>query len=155
MNLRTTGPHDTVNPAGTSLSAPMRAQQDAEDGCMVSTSWERRCATDDQGKLRCETLQRKWRHCPGRAPEELSSTHSEEGADGAQPHVPPALASPWATAPRGPTDGGFDHMFRQMEAMMGILGGGFFGGGLAMPPRMPQPAAPGQERRPPLRLDEA
>ena len=109
--------------------------------------------------MRCETLKRVYRRCPGMAPEELSS----ERVVGSEPET--ELHGPFSTfsLPRlhgrgsGNSNGGggggggfgsldsfgsahleFERMTRQMEAMMGaMLGGnlgGSWGGGFGGPP---------------------
>ena len=101
------------------------------DGCTLSSSWERRCQTDEEGKLRCETLKRTWRRCPGRAPEELSSEHL---VGDPEMERPPSIFSPrpgpHESAGGFGVPGGFfgeiDQLTRQMEAMMGAAFGGAF-----------------------------
>ena len=95
-----------------------------DERCSVSTSWERRCQTDDAGALRCETIKRKFRHCPGRPAEELSAEHVEHGADDAESssllaHVPSALFGAFFGEPQLPperaTPGGFGHAVGQQH----------------------------------------
>lgn len=126
-----------------------RALQGRREDCFLSSSWERRCATDENGKLRCETLSRQWRHCPGRAPEEVTTERHKED----HPHHTPPPTSPGSGSP----DAGMEQMMRHMEAMMGAFG---MLGGLMLGPRLEAPIAPHERRRqevpvpPPIRVDE-
>ena len=91
----------------------MAARAFDEENCAISTSIEQRCATDDSGTLRCETLKRIYRLCPGRPPEEVSVERVEGDAAAAIP--PPRL------------QGGLYSMFdgfHQMDAMFGAIFGG-------------------------------
>ena len=135
-----------------------------EDGCVLSTQIERRCSTDDAGVLRCQTLKRVWRHCPGKPPEELSVDSAEnEGT-----HSPPELPWPHHSAPHhgagpgfggfgslGGFGGGFEHMLSQMQSMMEAFGGGLGGGGLGGGGFGPMPpGASGPPQQPQVRVDE-
>ena len=100
--------------------APMRSDDD--DRCSISTSIETRCHTDESGAWKCEELRRKFRHCPGRAPEEIS-------VDRAETDAPPR--APFASF----AGGGSPHdFFAQVESM--LSGFGFGGPGVPLlPPR--------------------
>ena len=113
-----------------------------DDGCVLTTDFSRRCQTDpESGKLRCETLRRKWRHCPGRAPELLERTDLETDASDA---APLHSTSPWSSDSSSNSSGDRGLLLRpppdvaslfqsleRMEAMMGML----FGPPRAMPRR--------------------
>mmetsp|Transcript_25815 Transcript_25815/g.65633 ORF Transcript_25815/g.65633 Transcript_25815/m.65633 type:complete len:122 (+) Transcript_25815:26-391(+) len=86
-------------------------QADDDDGCARSSTWERRCKTDAEGKLRCETIQRAWRHCPNRAPEELTLERSQ--SQGCEHEPMPDIFV-------------FDHMLRQMRQLESMFGLGLF-----------------------------
>ena len=155
-----------------------------EEQCHISTSWSRQCQTDDAGIMRCETLQQKWRHCPGKAPELVQEERSQEEGDkksiGSSSSPFGALRAP--APPPGHPAPGFGHadpfggppgssddpfaMMHQMEQRMQMLMGGLFGGSLFGPPppgqqqpppsRQVPPAAqqPQQPPRPPMRVHE-
>ena len=55
-------------------------RSDDDDRCSISTSTETRCHTDESGAWKCEELRRKFRHCPGRATEEISVERAETDA---------------------------------------------------------------------------
>ncbi|KAL1523751.1 hypothetical protein AB1Y20_018678 [Prymnesium parvum] len=68
-----------------------------EEECAFSQVIERHCATDEEGRLRCQTIRKLYKHCPGRHPEEVIEREDETGAslDGrgqsdawVQPRVP-------------------------------------------------------------------
>jgi len=133
----------------------MNARTD-DEMCSITTSVETSCSTDEDGKMRCETLRRKFRLCPGKPPEEIERT--TEQTDGSEQ---PSLGSPHALfggrifgggglggfgggAPEDGRDGqrhsyrfSFGDsllgpemgMFRQLEDMMRHFDGAFGGGG--------------------------
>ena len=50
-----------------------------EQHCAISTQWQRSCQTDDEtGQMRCETLKRTYRLCPGRQPEIVKEERVDE-----------------------------------------------------------------------------
>jgi hypothetical protein len=136
------------------------APRSDDDGCMRSTQWERRCATDEAGELKCETLRRVFRHCPGRAPEEVErEVNPPDGTPGSDRRVP--FAADGLGTPRGDAwqPHNLDQMREQMEAMLGAFGqGGSWWSGGTWPgaePQLPGRAPRQPERRePPLRVDE-
>ena len=123
--------------------APMRSDDD--DRCSISTSVETRCHTDENGAWKCEELRRKFRHCPGRAPEEISVERAETDA-------PPPRA-PFASFGG---EGSPHDFFAQVESMLS----GFGFGGLGVPLLPPRRAPPDRAREPPppprvtLQVDE-
>ena len=133
-------------------TTPCSQMQEGEQ-CHISTSWSRSCQTDENGLLRCETLKRMYRHCPGRAPEIVQEERAEEGAEH-QNGSPFGGGGAPSLFGRGPGDafpspspfGTLDpfHIFQQfeqrMEALMGM-------GGLFRPPQLQQP--PGWQLPPP------
>ena len=131
-----------------------RALHRLREDCYLSSSWERRCATDENGKLRCETLSQQWRHCPGRAPEEVTT---ERLSSEDQPHHPPPPTSPERWRGAASPDAGKEQMMRHMETMMEAFG---MLGGLMLGPRLEAPLAPHERNRqevpapPPIRVDE-
>ena len=50
-----------------------------DQACSYSTSVERRCATDEEGRLRCQMLRRTFRHCPGKPAEEVERIEESDG----------------------------------------------------------------------------
>ena len=132
----------------------------AEDACFISHSHEQRCHTDEDGKFRCEAIKRAWRHCPGRAPEELSIERSEfePSAQAREQQQWPFGHGPQAPAlggPRLPPSGPFgeaEQLFAQMDSMMRGLQQGFsvpFG-----ERRPPNRAQPPTAPRGPVKVDE-
>ena len=109
-------------------------RSDDDDRCSISTSVETRCHTDDHGAWRCEELRRKFRHCPGRAPEEISVERAESDA-------PPPRA-PFASFGG---EGSPHDFFAQVESMLS----GFGFGGLGVPLLPPRRAPPDRAREPP------
>ena len=114
------------------------ASEQGDEHCTISQHWERRCQTDEAGVLRCETLKRMYRHCPGRPPEEISVTKVEDEGEPMAPSFgssPPSLGGHLFGGPffgRG-SDAGHGHgtvllpgpeaMFQQFDAMVGQLFG--------------------------------
>ena len=109
-------------------------RSDDDDRCSISTSVETRCHTDENGAWRCEELRRKFRHCPGRAPEEISVERAETDA-------PPPRA-PFASFGG---EGSPHDFFAQVESMLS----GFGFGGLGVPLLPPRRAPPDRAREPP------
>ena len=127
--------------------------------CWLSQSQETRCQTDAEGQLRCETLKRLWRHCPGKPPEELKTERSDAGP----PQIPqspfaPFDAHPPRRLPVESTDGVLG-LFAAMEEQMAAMMHGFVGG-MHRLPRLPRDAAPERDERAsrpprqPVRVDE-
>lgn len=74
-----------------------------EEVCSTSTHIERHCQADEAGAMRCETIKRMYRHCPGRPPEELSVERTEGDAEASS-----LFSSPWSLLglrPRAHEDG--------------------------------------------------
>jgi hypothetical protein len=119
-------------------------RSDDDDRCSISTSVETRCHTDENGAWKCEELRRKFRHCPGHAPEEISVERAETDA-------PPPRA-PFASFGG---EGSPHDFFAQVESMLS----GFGFGGLGVPLLPPRRAPPDRAREPPpprvkLQVDE-
>ena len=142
-----------------------------EQQCAISTQWQRSCQTDDEtGQMRCETLKRTYRLCPGRQPEIVKEERVDEDGSGAFPnHGPfggsglPSLfggmpSSPWSRDSAPPAHPPPAHpfgpdpfqMMEQMEQRMQAMMGSFFGmpsfGLHTAPP--PHGAAPGSQHAP-------
>lgn len=121
-----------------------------QDECIISSRWEQRCQTDDEGKLRCEALKRKWRLCPGQQPVEIErSTSKEENPQ----ELNGVFTSPWPRAFGGadaPSRGPGMHplpppdlggMFQQMDQLFSAL---FFGDTTPYMHARPRAAPPGE-----------
>ena len=128
---------------------------EGSDACYISRSEEHRCQTDEDGQMRCTTLKRVWRHCPGQPPQELESEHSTTEAPQRSDAWPESrrpdpwgqrdgqVPSPFAgDRSMGDVFGMFAQMEAQMESLFRGLGG--MGGGMQLRPpvRAPQPRAP-------------
>ena len=117
-----------------------------EQQCAISTSWQRSCRTDDEtGQLRCETLKRTYRLCPGKPPEIVNEEKVlEDGSSGGlgnnrslfgggPPSLFGGLPSPWSsapparTAPAEPFGADPFQMMERMEQRMQAMMGSFFG----------------------------
>ena len=133
-----------------------------DERCSVSTSISRTCQTDQEtGELRCETLKRLYRHCPGQPPVLVQEEHiqgdsaaphsSPFGGDGSQNNNlpgPPSMFSWGLQQPGGSRSAPeaqvgmhdpfqmMQQMEQRMEAMMSSMlgGGGLFGGPMLGPP---------------------
>ena len=122
-----------------------RSSLAAEDACVYSTSIERRCATDESGELRCETLKRTFRQLSGQNPEEISAerTQDDGGAD-AQQHGGFFTWRRGGELPFGHDAAGIEGMMRRADAMMSAM----MGGGLLLPPRHGTEVPPPQQQAP-------
>ena len=143
---------------------------ESDEACSISTSWQRSCQTDaETGQLRCETIKRILKQCPGKPPEE--SVERQTGDDDSifAGSAPPRFGSlfggfggsggsggggGWPTAP--PPSGGRDieseifGSFRVLESMMGAMQGLLQGG--AWPPHphaRNDPSRDGWQQQPP------
>ena len=123
--------------------------------------------------MRCETLKRKFRHCPGKPPELVHEERVHEEGDQQSSGPPSLFASPpsWGHFERQPSGAFPGHsdvdpfqMFQRMEQMMGSLFGGSIGPGpgMQLPPRLPpsqpppsQQQSPQQQPPPRVRIYEA
>ena len=126
-----------------------------EQHCAISTQWQRSCQTDDEtGQMRCETLKRTYRLCPGRQPEIVKEERVDEDGSGASrttarlgqrlPLFGGMPSSPWsrdsappAHPPPAHPSGSFqmmEQMEQRMQAMMGSFGMPSFGLHTRRPP---------------------
>jgi hypothetical protein len=104
--------------------------------CSISTMTERRCGTvrDEDGKarLKCETIKRKFRQCPGEAPVEIESKTTQEDVDGAmdQSVMDGGSLGGGAFGGQGGFPAGATDPFVMMDEMMREMTRGFGGGGM-------------------------
>ncbi|KAL3931399.1 MAG: hypothetical protein SGPRY_001140 [Prymnesium sp.] len=145
-----------------------RRAEPLEEGCSFSKVIERRCATDEQGELRCHALTKIYKHCPGRPTEEIIE---HESGSSTQQHDRHALAEPrlpegWGAERRG---GGladfrglhedFRGMAAELDNVFRMFGFGEFGmGGRRFEEQPPRSHVPRQEHParsfPGVRVDE-
>ena len=125
--------------------------------CHISTSWQTACQTDAEGQMRCETLKKIWKHCPGKPPELVQEERVQEEGNERSPFGssgPPSLFR----APQA--DPHFGHAmpmdpfgtFQRMDELMGS----FFGRPLFVPApgAPPSQLPPGWSQAPPPRREQ-
>lgn len=129
-----------------------------DQACSYSTSVERRCATDEEGRLRCQMLRRTFRHCPGKPAEEVERIEEESDGAAAEWSLTPSpfgSGSPFGNGfPFGGNSSGADAQARDpftdpfMDSLLGSFFGntfgGLLGGGL---PRGPEQSPSGPPER--------
>ena len=117
-------------------------QRATDDECYLSSSFTQRCVTDEDGKLKCEALKRKFRHCPGREREEIERSTHESTEDKPGPLSVFGGGQEQGLRHPGPEING---MMSQMDALFNAL---FFSSGVrgAFPPVLGHPPPHGDDR---------